>query len=556
MTHAQPWLNTYKKLGLDWSQIPDVPAKTLSDYIRDFGQQFADRAALVYCRVTTSYSQLDHQVDKFAHVLQAAGCSTGDVLAIQLPNIPQYVIGMAAAARLGLKVTSVSPLLTPPEVIHQCNDAQVHALLTFEPIFTATHGLLVNRIATLKQVIVASATEPLPGLPDAQIAVDTLGDVPVTGWNTALSGAATDPVEVDVDFDGILYLQYTGGTTGKPKGAQLSSKNIFVNNVQADVFYGYRLGMETVASAFPLFHIGGAAVMMNAIRTASTFLLIADPRNIEQFCGEMTAFPPTVLANVPALFQMLVNSAAFRALDFSQLRIAVSGAAPFSVDEIRRLENVIGTGKFCEVYGMTETAPVQTLNPGNAFKPGFVGLPLPATDLRILDPENGVEELAPGVPGEVVVSGPQVMRGYLAMADASRDALREHDGKVWMHTGDIGFLDDEGYLKICDRSKDMLIVGGYKVFSVEVESKLQSLPFVEMCAVVGREDEDRPGNDVVQVYVQRNNAEPAHDEQQKAAIIEFCRANMAPYKVPKELFFVDAIPLTSVGKIDKKALRK
>lgn len=556
MTHSRPWLATYEKLGLDWHTVPEVPNKTFSDYIRSHGQQFADRTALAFFGVTTSYSELDHQADKFANVLKASGCSKGDVMGIQLPNIPQYIIGFAAAARLGMKVTSVSPLLTPPEVIHQCNDAGVKVLLTLDGIFSPTSALLEGKIPTLQTVVVTAATESLPGLPDAQIASETLGSANVVGWNAVMADAAEDAVNVDVGMDDTLYLQYTGGTTGKPKGAELTSRNLFVNNIQADVFYGYRLGQETVASAFPLFHIGGAAVMFNALRTASTFLLIADPRNIEQFCKDMQAHPPTVLANVPALFQMLVNSELFRALDFSQLRIAVSGAAPFTPEEIKRLEEVVGSGKFCEVYGMTETSPVQTLNPSNAFKPGFVGLPLPGTDLRIANPENLSEDMPVGTPGEVVVSGPQVMAGYLAMPEASKDALREHDGKIWMHTGDIGFMDEEGYVKICDRSKDMLIVGGYKVFSVEVESKLQSLPFVEMCAVVGRPDEARPGNDVVQVYIQRNAAEPFNDEQQKEQIIEFCRANMAPYKVPKELFFVDAIPLTSVGKIDKKSLRK
>ena len=555
MTHPQPWLATYEKLGVDWQSLPDVPEKTMSDYIRDHASQFADRPALVYFGVTTSYSELDHLADKFANHLVSVGCKKGDVLGIQLPNTPQYVVGMIAAARLGMKVTSVSALLTPPEVIHQCNDASVKVLLTLDAIFNATGAMLEGKIPSLAQVVVSAATEMLPGAPNAAIENPTLGDATVVGFNDAIESACGDKVDVPVDFDDVLYLQYTGGTTGKPKGAQLSSRNILTNNVQADLFYGYRVGEETVASAFPMFHIGGAAVMFNALRTASIFMVIADPRNIDQFVAEMKAFPPTIIANVPALFQMLVNAESFRALEFSQLRIAVSGAAPFSVEEIKRLEEVVGKNKFCEVYGMTETSPVQTLNPANAFKPGFVGVPLPCTDLRIVDAESG-EDMPVGTPGEVVVSGPQVMSGYLAMPEASADALREHDGKIWMHTGDIGFLDEEGYLKICDRSKDMLIVGGYKVFSVEIESKLQALPFVEMSAVVGRADENRPGNDVVQLYVQRNESEPADDEKHIAAITEFCRANMAPYKVPKEIFFVDAIPLTSVGKIDKKALRK
>lgn len=260
------------------------------------------------------------------------------------------------------------------------------------------------------------------------------------------------------------------------------------------------------------------------------------------------------MAAVPALYQMLLAHEPFRALDFSQLRLALCGAAPFAESDIEQLSALIGPGKFCEVYGMTETSPLQTLNPANALKPGFAGIPLPGTDLRIVDTDDGTRQMPVGEPGEIIVAGPQVMKGYLNLPEASANALREHDGKIWMHTGDIGFMDEDGYVKVCDRSKDMLIVGGYKVFSVEIENKLLSLPEIAMCAVVGRADEKRPGNEVVQLFVQP--VVSAEDEHKlKDRISEFCRANMAPYKVPKEIFIVDAIPLTSVGKIDKKALR-
>jgi long-chain acyl-CoA synthetase len=362
-------------------------------------------------------------------------------------------------------------------------------------------------------------------------------------------------VAAERPVDDVHYLYFTGGTTGRSKGAQLSACNIFINSAQANVFYDFRKAGETVASGFPLFHIGGAAVLFNALRQAATFILIPDPRNVAHFCAEMRAHPPTVLANVPALYQMLLNTPDFAALDFSGLRMAVAGAAPFAVEEIRRLEAVIGSGKYCEVYGMTETGPVQTLNPAQRFKPGFVGIPLPATEVRIVDVETGSRVLAVGEAGEIIVSGPQVMRGYFGLGDASAQALRVMDGKTWMYTGDIGFMDEEGYIRICDRAKDMLIVGGYKVFSVEVEAKLRELPFIEQCAVVGKPDTARPGNEIVQLYVQlRSGVEMALDTA-SGEIATFCRAHMAPYKVPKEIFVIPAIPLTSVGKIDKKVLR-
>lgn len=561
MAYPQPWLKTYEKLGKDWQNLPEIPAYTVSDYIAEHAKHYPDRAALVYLGDTMSYAELDDWAQRFADELVAQGFQAGDVLAIQLANTPQYVIALVAAARVGVVVTSISPLLAPPEIVYQCKDANVSGLLALDFLFLAHADSLAGKLPQVKTIWLTGATEFCNDNLRQPVSIPAAasGSVQMFAFRESLAQQSALNVRHSVGFDDVLYLQYTGGTTGAPKGAQLTSRNIFTNSLQADVFYGYRQGREVVASGFPLFHIGGAALLFTALRAAATFILVPDPRNIEQFCADMQKFPPTIIANVPALFQMLVNSEAFRSLDFSGLTTAVSGAAPFSIDEIRRLEAVIGEGKFCEVYGMTETAPVQTLNPAQAFKPGFVGIPLPGTDLRIVDPDNKELELPIGEPGEVVVAGPQVMAGYLNLPEATASAIEERYGKRWMHTGDIAYLDEDGYLKICDRSKDMLIVGGYKVFSVEIENKLQALDFVEMSAVIGKQDTARPGNDIVQVYIQRSslngNNTNVDEEEQRQTVINFCRENMAPYKVPKEVLFVDAIPLTSVGKIDKKALR-
>lgn len=553
MAMNHPWLSTYAALGKNWHTLPDVAVKTLSEYIRDHAENYGDRTALVYLGHKISYHQLNEMTDKLANFFLANGFGSGDVIGIHLPNTPQYVVALAAASRIGMVVTSLSPLMTGNEIVHVANDAGVKVIVTLDTLFTNVISKINAEIPSLQSIVVSSATELMPEGPTASTA--SVGNSKHIGLTQALQSAATHPVKMDVPVHDIHYLQYTGGTTGKPKGAQLSSHNLFVNNIQADAFYGYQFGQEVVASAFPMFHIGGAAVMLNALRTAATFIVIPDPRNIEHFCSEMRAHPPTVLANVPALFQMLVNSPLFRNLDFSQLKLAISGAAPFAEEEIRRLEEVIGTGKFCEVYGMTETSPIQTLNPAGRFKPGFVGVPVPGTEVRIVDAETGTQEMPLGEPGEIIVNGPQVMRGYFSMPDATEKALRDFQGKKWMYTGDIGFMDEDGYIKICDRSKDMLIVGGYKVFSVEVESKLRELNFIEQCAVVGRPDPARPGNEIVQLHIQLRGKPEVSDDRLKQIITDFCREKMSPYKVPKEIFFVNAIPLTSVGKIDKKALR-
>lgn len=546
MPQQRPWLATYKTLEKCWEAVPAVPEKNLSDYIREHAHGFSDRVALVYGDQEITYRELNHQADLLARAIKKQQVKAGDVIALQMPNVPQYVVALVAAARLGVVVTSVSPLLTVKEASTQCNDAKVKLLITVPGLFQAMGNALVANVSSLNAVFLAAPVSENSDLPR---------NVSVLDWPGIMSQPAEPLSFPAISMDDVLYLQYTGGTTGKAKAAQLTSRHILTNNIQANLFYGLRLGMETVASAFPFFHIGGIAVLMNALRTAATFLVVPDPRNLDDYCSLMERFPPTVLANVPTLFQMLMGSERFCALDFSVLKIAISGAAPFPEEEIKKLEHIIGKDKYCEVYGMTETSPVQTLNPAERFKPGFVGVPLPGTDLKIMDVIDGDKEMPLGEPGEVVVAGPQVMLGYRQAEQANAKALREIDGKTWMYTGDIGFLDDEGYLKICDRSKDMLIVGGYKVFSVELENKLQELPFIAMSAVVGVPDEARPGNDIVQLYIQPVPEAALTEQEMEEQVVSFCKQNFAPYKVPKGIHFVDALPLTSVGKLDKKALR-
>ena len=549
----RPWLSTYESLGKDWYTLPELPEKTLSDYVRGYASQFPDREALVFLGQAITYKQLDELADRMAALFAAQGAGEGDVLGMQLPNTPQYVIGFIAAARLGMVTTSISPLMTPPEITHQANDAKVKILMTLVPFWQTSVQPVLGKVPTLSTVIVSGPMDIMTGQGEAINA--TVEGVQGISLHDHLPATA-EPVDTRVDMDKVLYLQYTGGTTGLPKGAKLTSRNLFMNNLQANEFYGYRTGEETVASAFPLFHIGGAAVVFNALRTAATFLLIPDPRDIDHFVSEMKARTPTVLAAVPALYQMLCANETFKGLDFSGLRMAISGAAPFAKEEVQKLESVVGAGKFCEVYGITETSPVITLNPASHFKEAHVGIPLPGTDVRIVDAEDGTTLMPLGEAGEIIASGPQVMQGYLEMPEATKKSLREMDGKLWMHTGDVGVMDEDGFVRVCDRSKDMLIVGGYKVFSVEVEGKVQSLPWVAMCAVVGRADTKRPGNDVVQLYVERTPDCQQSEEALKVELEGFCRENMSPYKVPKEVFFIDAIPLTSVGKIDKKSLRQ
>lgn len=297
---------------------------------------------------------------------------------------------------------------------------------------------------------------------------------------------------------------------------------------------------------------------MIAMGTANTQCLIPDPRNTRHIAKEVKDHRVTIMANVPTLYQMLTDDPAFKALDFSALKICVSGAAPFSVEGINALEAVVGKGKILEVYGMTEASPLLTMNPFDGEKKiGSVGVPIQNTMIRIVDVETGTKEVGVNEAGEIIASGPQIMKGYHNKPDESAHALKDFQGTTYFYTGDIGKMDEEGYLYIVDRTKDMLIVGGFKVFSREVEETLYQHEAVEFCAIVGMPDEKRPGNEIVKAVIQLKAGAKQKDKQTlEDDIRAYCRETMAPYKRPKAIEFVDEIPLTAVGKVNKKALRQ
>jgi acyl-CoA synthetase (AMP-forming)/AMP-acid ligase II len=296
---------------------------------------------------------------------------------------------------------------------------------------------------------------------------------------------------------------------------------------------------------------------MAAMGMANTQCLIPDPRNTKHICKEIRTHAPTIFANVPTLYQMLLDNPDFKKLDFTSAKIFVSGAAPFAVESIRAFEAVVGESKVVEVYGMTETSPIITGNPlAGKKKIGSVGIPVPNTYVRIVDVETGTDIMPVDEPGELIVRGPQVMKGYHNKPEETDHALRMHDGERWLHTGDVARMDADGFFYIVDRSKDMLNVGGFKVFSREVEETLYQHKAVDFCAIIGKPDPKRPGSEIVKAVIQLTPAAAKQDAGAvKQDIIAYCRENMAPYKVPRIVEFIDAIPLTAVGKVDKKALR-
>ncbi|MEW5735526.1 MAG: AMP-binding protein, partial [Thermodesulfobacteriota bacterium] len=371
--------------------------------------------------------------------------------------------------------------------------------------------------------------------------------------------AAHSPVrpEVSIAQTDVAFIQYTGGTTGLPKGVMLTHRNLAANTEQVRAWAEYAQGEEVFCSGFPFFHQAGLAFGLAALATVNPQCLIPDPRNTDHIAGEIKTHRATILAMVPTLYHMLMENPRFRALDFSSVRILISGAAPFSEEGIRAVEDLVGKGKVLEVYGMTETAPLVTANPYQGVKRvGSVGLPLPNTRVKIVDVDTGTAEMPPGSEGELLVQGPQVMAGYHGRPDETAHALREFEGEPWLHTGDVARMDEDGYIYIVDRAKDMLNVGGFKVFSREVEETLYKHPAVDFCAIVGVKNPERPGSELVKAVVQLKGSHAQTDPTVLSEDIrEYCKKYMAPYKVPKIVEFTDAIPLTAVGKVDKKRLR-
>lgn len=548
-TVAEPWLKLYEELDI---QIPEYNDRPLAAWIAEHAKNIPDNVGMRFYDLGITYREYDQLGSQLANALRSKGVGKGDVVGIHMPNIPQYCIALVAVSRLGAIGTGVSPLLTPPEIEYQLTNAGVKVMVTLDPLAAAV-AAMPNTPPQLSTVVVTGATDHLA---PAELTLPEIDGVDVIPYLELIANQSTECEQVAVDWNDTFMIQYTGGTTGPPKGAELSVRNIMHNPAQYTAPENIAIGGEITASAFPMFHIAGLTASIFAGRMGAHMILLPDPRDVEFFCKQLATYRPTFMSAVPALYDMLLKCPAFHEIDFSQLRVANSGAAPLPRATYEAVEAVLGAGKLTDIFGMTETGPCYTTHPPRRYKAGSVGFPIPGSSVRIMDVETGTQQMPPGEAGEITCCGPQVMKGYLNLPEESANALREIDGQTWMFGGDVGYMDQEGYIFLCDRAKDMLIVGGFKVFSVEVEDKLKSLPCIAASAVVGVPDKDRPGNDIVNLYVQVavESADQTPDDL-RAQILAYCKENIAPYKVPKQIHFIDEIPLTPVGKINKKVLR-
>ncbi len=548
---------------------PKVWEISLPEALKDTFETYSDKLALVFQGLEITYGEVDKKSNQFANMLIENGFGKGDIVGINLPNIPEYVYTVIGTLKAGCIVSGVSPLLSDMQMHYQIKDLGSKnnkvALVTLDAIFEHRLKLIESKLPELKLVIVTSVIGSFPK--EQQAKIKAVRDVP-SGEVTPLDGKtvldysddvlakfSTDLPDVKISPDDLAFVQYTGGTTGPPKGAMLTHKNVVADVIIIQDWLNIKKGEGAAISGFPFFHAAGLSFCLNMMFQAMIQALIPDPRDTIHICNEIKKYKPKILVNVPSLYQLLLNTRKFKRLDHSNLEVCISGAAPFPVESQKQLESIVGEGKLLEVWGMTETVAVSSMNPKDGIKKlGSIGLPILNNEVKLVDHETG--KVVPlGEPGEICVKGPQIMKGYYNKPEETKNAI-DDDG--YMHTGDVGIMDEDGYMIIVDRTKDMIIVGGFKVFSAKLEDILSKHPAIGMIATIGIPNPDRPGSEIVKAIVQLDPdfEFDGNTEALKESITKFAKENCAPYEVPKIIEISDEIPLTAVGKVDKKVLRK
>ena len=539
-----------KRAGLSAKQ-PDLPAQSLLELWNQSVTDSNQSPAFTCLGQTLSYGEVDQLARRVASYFQKQlKLVPGDRIAVQLPNLIQYPVVVIAAWKLGLVVVNTNPMYTVRELVHQFNDANVKAVVVLDTFYeTLTEALPSTNI---EHVVV---TRPIDLLPQPRQALLTAAmklmgkrpSLPKGGWIAfpkLLTGSSNYSVH-RAKLDDITALQYTGGTTGASKGVMLTQKTIMSNVAQSlDVISNLDnpIQYSTTVAPLPLYHIYAFSLCLGLIpATRGHSVLIPDPRNIPQFVSAIKNIKFDIFCGLNSLFVALMQNKDFLRLDFSNLNLTLSGGMALMDSVALDWQRVTGC-VIAEGYGMTESSPVISMNPPGHEKIGYAGIPIAGTDIKVVN-ESGVEQDVDGI-GELCVHGDQVMAGYWGREEQTAEVII--DG--WLHTGDIVKVDEEGYIKIVDRLKDMIIVSGFNVYPNELEQALTLHPDVAQCAAIGVAD-DKAG-EVVKMFVVSTNPGLNSDH-----VIAFCKEHMAGYKVPKFVEFRDELPMTNVGKVLRKDLK-
>lgn len=533
-------------------------------------EEFPDKTAIEFRGLEISYREFDEYANQFANMLIENGMKKGDIVAISMANIPEYLIAWLGALKAGCTLSGLSPLLSEEEIEYQLRDLAKEGrsicVATLDAIFEAYLVKIAPKIPELKIIaatnvigmlspILRFVAKLLKKVPSGKVR-PILGKLVVTFKEIFKKYPKTEP-SVELSPDDLMYIQYTGGTTGDPKGVMLTHRNTVADLLIIQRWLGWdeKRGKGIALSGFPFFHIAGVFFAVNCIYLGWTQILVPNPRDTDYICEKIAEYRPTDLVNVPALFQMLLKNPKFATLDHSRVNTCITAASPFPEESQKQLEAIVGKNKLIECYGMTETAPLTCMNPVEGKKKlGTIGLPLLNVDLKLVDPATA-KTVPIGTAGEICVKGPMVMKGYYGQPDETDKAI---DSEGYMHTGDVAIFDEEGYLRIVDRTKDMINVGGYKVFSKKVEDTLSEHPAIDTIALIGIPNPERPGSELVKAYITLTPefAEKKKNSDVVDSIKEFAHQRCAPYEAPKILQIHEELPLTSVGKINKRALRK
>ncbi|WP_426166101.1 long-chain fatty acid--CoA ligase [Pseudoduganella sp. R-34] len=549
------WLKSYPP-GVP-SEIDATQYRSLVHLLEESFQKYASRNAFVCMDKFITYADLDQHSRRLGAWLQSRGMKKGARVAVMMPNVLQYPIAIAATLRAGYAVVNVNPLYTPRELEHQLNDSGAEAIIILENFATTLEQVLPR--TQVKHIIVANMGEMLGGLKgmivnfvvrNVKKLVPPFSLPNAVRFKDALGHARSMKLTpVELRHEDIAFLQYTGGTTGVSKGATLTHRNIIANLLQMQAWSAPKLAdlppdERTIICALPLYHIFALTVCaMWGIREGGLNVLIPNPRDIGGFIKELAKYRFNMLPAVNTLYNALLNHPDFTKLDFSGLKVANGGGMAVQKAVADRWLKITGV-TIVEGYGLSETAPVATANRFDSTEfSGMIGLPIPSTEVAILD--DAGSEVPLGTPGEIAIRGPQVMAGYWNRPEETAKVMTA-DG--YFKSGDVGVMDERGYVKIVDRKKDMILVSGFNVYPNEIEDVVAAHPGVLECACIGVPDEH--SGEAVKVFVVKKDPNLTVE-----ALMEHCKQNLTGYKKPKYIEFRTELPKTNVGKILRRMLR-
>lgn len=552
----------------------EYPTDPIDQFLTKTAQTYPDNTALIFSggmvpllgeqHSKITYRELEQLVNRFAVGLQNQGLQKGDRVALYMPNCPQYVIAYYGTLRAGGVAVPSNPLYVSREIEYQLNDSGSKIIVVLSMLYNNIKEIRPH--TPLEHVVVTNIKEHFPFVLRTLFSltkekkdghrVDITNDAKTSWFQDFLGPVSQKPTAVEISPDDTAVLMYTGGTTGVPKGAELSQKNIVANPTQAKAWIkagGVQEGKEVMLTALPMTHSYSMTACLNlSIFEGYTQVLIPNPRNLPHVLTAIDTHKATIVPGVPTMYNAIANHPDVQAGKYSlkSINFCLSGASGLPIEVHADFTRRTGS-KLVEAYGLSEATPAITVNPlKSGGRIGTIGVPIPDTLVKIVDDKEETETLGPGQPGVLCVNGPQVMKGYWGKPEATDEVLRQHkDGKIWLHTGDVAEMSEDGYFRIVDRKKDMILAaGGFNVYPRDIEERLYEHPKILEAAAIGVPPNS--ANQRAKVFIVLHDGEQLTDEE----VLDWCRQGLAKYKVPKQVEFRAELPKTMVGKVLRRAL--